>query len=97
MYTALISQKTLVFINTVVRAPYLIKVSFLLTFEQVTLPENQNIVRGAADLTQPYINNKNIHCHDDAIVDCFMCDEVYNRAALYQCKNLLKLKQYLVL
>jgi hypothetical protein len=97
MYTALISQKTLVFINTAMRGPYLIKVSFLLAFEQVTSPENQNIVRGVADLTQPCINNKNNHCHSDAIVDCFMCDEVYNHAALYQCKNLLKLQQYLVL
>jgi hypothetical protein len=97
MYTTLISQKTLVFINTAVRAPYLIKVSFLLTFEQVASPENQNIVRVVADLTQPCINNKNSHCHGDAIVDCFMCDDVYNCAALYQCKNLLKLKQYLVL
>lgn len=97
MFTALIPQKTLVFINTAVRTPYVIKVSFLLTFEQVTLPENRNIFRGVADLTQPCINNKNNHCHGDAIVDCFMCDEVYNRAALYQCKNLPKLKQYLVL
>lgn len=83
MHTALISQKTLVFINTAVKAPYLIKVSFLLTFEQVTSPENQNIVRGVADLTQPCINNKNSYCPGDAIVDCFMCDEVYHRDALY--------------
>jgi hypothetical protein len=87
----------LVFINTAVRALFLTKVSFLLTFEQVTSTENQNINRGVADLTQPYMNNKNSHCHGEPIVDCFMCVEVCNCAALCQCKNLLKLQQYLVL
>jgi hypothetical protein len=70
------------------------KVGFLLSFEQVASSLKQNIFRGVPAHMQRCIN-KNNHSHGDANLDCFMCDEVQNGAALQQCKNLLQLQKYL--